>query len=600
MSSGNPSRDIYAETLEIFDRPTHRDEPLTTTEITAELDCSRRAVHKRLKKLVARGELRTKKVGSRGRIWWRSVAVSDGRLFRAVFEEALDAVVLADDDATYVDANPAACDLFGLSRSELLGRTVREFVPVDYDFDRAWRSFQASNTDRGIFPLVRDDGERRLVEFAATPDIVPGRHLSILRDVTDREDYERELSEQRDELRRLDRLNTVIRGVDRAISRAGSRAAVEESVCRQLVATDQYQCAGVGEYVPALSHFEPKAVAGDDRGALEAFVERGTETEFEGTLATDAIETRETQVLGEMAHGPSSVWREILAERGFRSLAVVPLVHRDSVYGILAVVSDQASVFDGDERTLLDELGRTVGHAVNALERERALVDEELLEVTLRSRTLAEPFDGIEDLGPITLDQTIQLDAEVVEYYTVERTTAETLDACCDRLAGSIECDVRILNQSDDVGWVELRTQSPTLATLAASFGGWVETVTVDDGEAVVVVEVSKETNVRRLISALREVAPDIQFLGQERVHRRDDRRRAMRTTYEEALTERQRKTLELAFYAGYFEWPRNTTGEQLADRFSVHPSTLHKHLRRAEAKLLAAFFEGTSTVRET
>jgi PAS domain S-box-containing protein len=40
-------------------------------------------------------------------------------------------------------------------------------------------------------PLVRPDGTERIVEYAATSDIVPGQHLSILRDVTERTERER-------------------------------------------------------------------------------------------------------------------------------------------------------------------------------------------------------------------------------------------------------------------------------------------------------------------------------------------------------------------------------------------------------------------------
>lgn len=105
--------------------------------------------------------------------------------FRAVFEEASDAMVIANDEGVYVDANPAACDMFGLEKEELLGRTIREFAPEEYDFEGAWQQFRQSERERGLFPLVQADGERRIVEFSATRDILPNRHLSILRDVTE-------------------------------------------------------------------------------------------------------------------------------------------------------------------------------------------------------------------------------------------------------------------------------------------------------------------------------------------------------------------------------------------------------------------------------
>src|SRR5439155_6499662 len=44
----------------------------------------------------------------------------DERRFRAVFETALDAMLLVDDAGRFVDVNPAACVLLGYSRAELL------------------------------------------------------------------------------------------------------------------------------------------------------------------------------------------------------------------------------------------------------------------------------------------------------------------------------------------------------------------------------------------------------------------------------------------------------------------------------------------------
>jgi len=48
---------------------------------------------------------------------------------------------------------------------------------------------------------------------------------------------------------------------------------------------------------------------------------------------------------------------------------------------------------------------------------------------------------------------------------------------------------------------------------------------------------------------------------------------------------------LQAAYHSGYFEWPRGTTAEELADSLSVSAPTLHNHLRKAQQKLLTAFF---------
>lgn len=113
----------------------------------------------------------------------REMSAREAEKFRAVFEEASDAMLIADDDGRYVDVNPEACALFGVEKEALLGRTAAEFAPDDFDFAAAWQRFRESGRERGRFPLVRPDGETRVVEYSATPDIVPGLNLSIIRPV---------------------------------------------------------------------------------------------------------------------------------------------------------------------------------------------------------------------------------------------------------------------------------------------------------------------------------------------------------------------------------------------------------------------------------
>lgn len=52
-------------------------------------------------------------------------------------------------------------------------------------------------------------------------------------------------------------------------------------------------------------------------------------------------------------------------------------------------------------------------------------------------------------------------------------------------------------------------------------------------------------------------------------------------------LTARQREVLSLAVERGYYELPRGTTTEALADELEVSRRTVEDHLRRAEGKLL-------------
>lgn len=105
--------------------------------------------------------------------------------YEAAFEESMDAMVLLNDDAKVLDANTEAAAILGLDRRQLLGRSVEEFTPADYDFQAAWNAFR----DTGAIDTVEingADGEPRMVEYTANPDIIPGQHFVVYRDLSHR------------------------------------------------------------------------------------------------------------------------------------------------------------------------------------------------------------------------------------------------------------------------------------------------------------------------------------------------------------------------------------------------------------------------------
>lgn len=122
---------------------------------------------------------------------------------RAIFEGSLDAIAIADDQGIYIEANPAACQLFGLPLSELLGRRVVDFMKPDFDFEKVWRSFREQGQFTGEGHLVRSDGTLRNVDYAAKADFLPGRHLSIMRDITQRQQAEVALRESQHLLQQI-------------------------------------------------------------------------------------------------------------------------------------------------------------------------------------------------------------------------------------------------------------------------------------------------------------------------------------------------------------------------------------------------------------
>ena len=112
----------------------------------------------------------------------------------ALLAAARDAVLVVDDARTFVDANPAACRLLGLSSAQLRGRRLDEFLAAGIDIDAAWRRFLETGEQTGELRVIRLDGEERPVEYNATARFVAGRHLAILRDIAGRKRAEAELA----------------------------------------------------------------------------------------------------------------------------------------------------------------------------------------------------------------------------------------------------------------------------------------------------------------------------------------------------------------------------------------------------------------------
>ena len=100
----------------------------------------------------------------------------------ASFRASLVPMVVADDTRRYVAANAAMCLLLRLREPDVLGRTIEDLTPPENrsQIIPMWDAFLREGTQRGRFELLMPDGARVLVDYSATANIEPGRHLSIL------------------------------------------------------------------------------------------------------------------------------------------------------------------------------------------------------------------------------------------------------------------------------------------------------------------------------------------------------------------------------------------------------------------------------------
>ena len=104
----------------------------------------------------------------------------DGDFFN-VFETSRNAMVLADDERRYVAFNDAALKLLGIRAEQAEGLRVDDLTAAELR-DRVpamWESFLERGSLHGHHRLAVPSGRTIEVEYSATANVVPGRHLSI-------------------------------------------------------------------------------------------------------------------------------------------------------------------------------------------------------------------------------------------------------------------------------------------------------------------------------------------------------------------------------------------------------------------------------------
>lgn len=119
----------------------------------------------------------------------------------AIFNNARDMIYLTDAEARFVEVNPRTCELLGYSRDELLKLTIWDITPpANREDGKELRNLLISSGSlSGEYLLIRKDGTLLNVEFNSITNILPGLHLSFIRDITERKRIEqsRRESEQR-------------------------------------------------------------------------------------------------------------------------------------------------------------------------------------------------------------------------------------------------------------------------------------------------------------------------------------------------------------------------------------------------------------------
>ena len=164
------------------------------------------------------------------------------------------------------------------------------------------------------------------------------------------------------------RVSELVRDVTRALVGATSRSEIEQAVCDRIADSEPYLFAWIGDE-DGDGRIRPRTSAGVEDGYLDEITVSADEEPTGRGPAGTAFREGAVSVAQDVQRDPSfEPWREPALERGFRSVAGVPLVHGGTTHGVLLVYAAHVDAFDETERALLAELGDAIGHAMDAME----------------------------------------------------------------------------------------------------------------------------------------------------------------------------------------------------------------------------------------
>ncbi len=429
-----------------------------------------------------------------------------------------------------------------------------------------------------VAPIHDEDGE--LVHY-----------VGFQTDVTDRKTAER-LAEERaaklvDEKEALERILTRVNGVLSEITRVlveeNDRPIVDRRICDELVDDEGYVAAWIGSVDSVGETLELTGAVGIEAGtgsrslaALPDAVSRAVET---NGIASQSVRECDAEMLDAAAVGA-------------RRLAVVPLVYGHKRYGLLGVYGETESALDARERRLFDSIGAMIGTRFNAIEMSKILTADRAVEVTV---SIADPSFPLSAVAAA-----VNGEVEYVGMTSAGEGTELFVTIRCegpvpDLTTLSFVEDVREIARTDDVHTLALTVDAATPFDELADYGALVSRVTANPTRARLAVDLPLEYDVRSVLELLESLYGGVKLRSQVEHDRRERTPEEFASDLEQRLTDRQRTSLETAHMTGYFEWPRPTDGDEIADTMDITRQTFHQHLRAAERKLVDTYVDSWS-----
>lgn len=425
-------------------------------------------------------------------------------------------------------------------------------------------------------------------------------HVETAFDRLDREQSLRARTEtlerKTEQLAAADRINQAVRAVLAELRAVSARDAIEASVCQRLAEQEAYRLAWIGTEDPVSGELRPSTSAGVEDGYLDSVTLPVTSDSPDAVPepAVSAFQTQDPQVVDEIrASPPMSQWRQEALVRDYRSVLAVPITHAETRYGVLTIYGTETGQFGDHERETLAELGRLVGYAITATQRNRSLSTDSVVELEFQVTDpeqglfamLAELDSPLEFRGVVApSDQPLRV------FLTGPQSDTDAVERAADETPGI--SSVRRLSEDDDRVRYEVTVAEQGALSSMIEHGARVRELTTDRTSLRFVVELAAGTDVREFAETMERGTGGVSLVARRERDRPFQTAQGFRDQVVDRVTDRQLEALRTAYFNGFFEWPRAKTGEEIAAMLDVSQPTFNRHLRAGQLSVFELLFE--------
>jgi len=377
------------------------------------------------------------------------------------------------------------------------------------------------------------------------------------------------------------------------VTSTSSQEALLQQFCSHLVRERDYDGAWLGTTGRG-GGVVPRAVAGIDNYVDDA-IEPGVLPESGGEPGLVALATGEPHVIRDVESVTKTAeWRTAAAQAGLASIAAVPLTHEEATVGVLAVYSSTPG-FDPESVVLLEEYGETIGYALRSAEWRESVLSPTPVSIEFELRDGSIPLVAVDNVLPgdskLTVLTTIPRANTLLYVLRGEGIPAQDSRESVPRLDAVTDWTI---TRTGEPLRCELEVTLPTPETVLIDRGGRIVDVTAGHGGVSITVVGRDEIEMQTLVDAVTGTYPDATVRSVRSAETAP--RQPQQSDPLASLTAKQRRALELSYFNGYFERPREHDTSEVAEKLGVSRQTLTQHLRAGQRKLLSTLLETANT----